>query len=93
MVTARSVNHSPAPATHAQQLGDQLRLAAEIADEASRSEIQSLCSWTTANRAALRWYLLDGDDMPRIDRAFQYLLLRGIVVAHPNQPRMVRFVK
>jgi hypothetical protein len=99
MVTARSVNHSPAPtapATHAQLLGDQLRLATEIADEASRSEVQCLCNWLTeldAPEPAARWYDLEGTSMPRLDRAMQYLLLRGIIVAHPVRPRLVRFVR
>jgi hypothetical protein len=99
MVTARSVNHSPAsiaPATHAQPLAETMRLAAALADEASRSEIQCLCDWVTeldASEPSARWYDLEGTCVPRLEGAMKYLLLRGTLVAHPMRPRLVRFIK
>ncbi|RZI40919.1 hypothetical protein EGT07_21730 [Herbaspirillum sp. HC18] len=79
------------------------RLAVQIADDAARSDIETLCLSVTAEgrepvtveeiRAA--WYdtsTMDGEGGRLIRMAVNYLVLRGLVVRHPIQRHWLRFV-
>lgn len=80
----------------ADRLGETLRLATAIADDAARADIEC---WCTYQRMGLHtWY--DSTSVcpdhakeyrEGIDTAVRYLRLRGRLVEHPMQPHLVRF--
>ncbi len=78
------------------ELGERLRLAQLIADEAARSRIECDCA---RERLGTRdWYdtaRADAGGDPvyfeGVDRALRYLDLRGRVFRHPVQHHLVRF--
>ena len=79
----------------AARLGEQLRLAREIADDAARSEIECTCEMERVGQRY--WYDTQrlSSDCPefveRVDRALRYLELRSRVKRHPVQTHLVRF--
>lgn len=100
-VSGMGLSTPPAPAmpleAHAAELGEQVRLAHEIADDAARAEIECECgamqlgtrSWydTTAVEDAVPEY------QAGVDRALRYLDLRGRVQRHPVEKHLVRFAR
>jgi len=79
----------------AAQLGETLRLATQIADDAARSDIESFCRRVHIGR--LDWYDTDcmSSEDPAVARyiatALRYLRLREHIVFHPMQAALVRF--
>lgn len=76
------------------------RLAAAIADESARAEIETTCFtvplhgytwWSTRSHGARR---VDepAEVMAMLDRAVEYLLITGAIVRHANHAHLVRFV-
>lgn len=68
-------------------------LAAEIADESSRSDLACFCTFTVTNGE--KWY--DTTDTgfaehmrESVDKALRYLDLRGHITRHPHNPQLVR---
>lgn len=84
------------PDEHANRLGDSLRLALEIADEAARADIEGNCVSHT-DCGHLWWYArapIDPRDQyvsKTVDRAVRYLDLRNRIVHHETVPVLVRF--
>ncbi len=93
---ARAAAAQPANA-HAQRLGETLRLATELADEAARSEIETECPAERMGRHT--WYDTGrehelGPAFQRgIGRAVDYLDRRRRLVRHPQQQHLVRFAR
>lgn len=85
------------PEEHAKTLGETLRLATEIADVASRSDIESHCVCMQIGEH--RWYdtrLVDveaTDVQDYVDTARAYLQLRNHIHFHPTEPSFVRFAR
>lgn len=79
----------------ANELGERLRLATEIADAAARGEIESYCA--PEMLGTRKWYdtLAVSPGAPEIeagvDRALRYLELRTRLFRHPQQKHLVRF--
>ena len=80
-----------------QRLGERLRLATDIADDAARCEIESYCGIETLGTRD--WYDTlavspKGPEYERgVDRALRYLDLRGHMQRHPVQKHLVRFAR
>lgn len=72
-----------------------LQIATEVADEETRADIETNCTFERMGR--LTWYdtTLPTTAGPEIDasinRALRYLELRGHLVQHPVQKHLVRF--
>jgi hypothetical protein len=87
--------HHYTPQQQADRLGEQLRLAQEIADDCARSDIESFCVKRSVD--GLDWFdtaiRFDDSDFARsaVRRAVTYLRLRGRVTSHPTQQALVRF--
>jgi hypothetical protein len=79
------------------EVNERIRLAAEIADDAARFEIESYCRPETLG--SRQWYdTLDispvGTEIGAgIERALRYLDLRRGLVRHPVQRHLVRFTR
>lgn len=92
---AQATAHLPAPSPSAVRLGETLRLGTQIADYASRSDIESFCLEVTRDGA--RWWdtqhthCSDEADHVFVHNAAAYLHLRGHLVRHKEQPHLVRF--
>jgi len=97
---SRPLPESPVPASSpldefGQRLGERLRLATEIADDAARCEIESYCGVETLGTRD--WYdtlavTPEGAEIEGgVDKALRYLDLRGHVQHHPVQTHLVRF--
>lgn len=103
MTHTQNGHHHTAQETHelaqarADRLGETIRLAFAIADDHARSDIEVYCKCLPFGQ--LDWYdtgAIDGDApevRKGIDDALRYLLLRGLVVLHPVQARLVRFAR
>lgn len=80
---------------HAARLGERIRLAQFIADDAARGEIECYCNVERLGTRA--WYdtanLVHEDAVyaEGVDRALRYLDLRGCLFRHPVQSHLVRF--
>ena len=80
----------------AERLGETLRLATAIADDAARADIEC---WCTYQRMGMHTWYDSTSVCPEhaseyregIDIAVRYLRLRGRVVEHPTQPHLLRF--
>jgi hypothetical protein len=87
---------APAPNDRAEHLGETIRLAMAIADDAARCEIEVYCH-ARAMAGSYTWWdtLAPTTDEPivaqDIARALAYLQRREIVVRHPVQAHLVRF--
>jgi hypothetical protein len=85
------------PAQHAERLSESLHLALEIADEAARSDIESLCP-SHSDGGHLWWFArsplgehADPYHVRTIERAVTYLDGRDLLVRHATVPALVRF--
>lgn len=78
---------------HAAKLGETLRLATELADDVSRSDIESFCVRTELDD--VDWFDTHRPDVDFesgcVAKALRYLDLRNRVIHHPQQPHLVRF--
>lgn len=79
-----------------ERLGETLRLATEIADEAARCDIECHCNYERMGE--LTWYdtrsaaeLHGPEYADGIATALRYLRLRDRIVLHPVQDHLVRF--
>jgi hypothetical protein len=85
----------PARITDDHRVGERERLAAEIADDCARSDIEMYCA--EQRLGARIWYdtrqfVLEGAEIESgVARALQYLDLAGGMVRHPVQTHLVRF--
>jgi len=82
------------PDANAVRLGETLRLATQIAEYSSRSDIETLCP--PVDKEAVRWWDttgIDDDELTRcyVHNACAYLHLRGGLIRHPMVPHLVRF--
>ena len=84
------------PAEHAERLGETLRLAQQIADEAARADIEGWCGFVRIGRVT--WYDTDTtatlhgrEEAEYVATAVRYLTLRERIAMHPTQPHLVRF--
>lgn len=81
---------------HATQLGQMLRLAVAIADEAAHTDISSFCcSQRMGNHTYYDTSALDPAASPQdrqaVESAVEYLHLRGRVARHPAHGSLLRF--
>jgi hypothetical protein len=92
---------APAPAPqqpdeHAVTLGETLRLGLQIADYASRSDIESMCVPVRFDDKGVTWYdtaKVDDDEYTRtyVHNACAFLHLRRKLIRHPAHAHLVRF--
>ena len=93
---AAGVTAAPARAARAERLGETLRLATQIADEAARADIEGWCGFVRIGR--ITWYDTDTattlhgrEEAEFVATAVRYLTLRERITVHPTQPALVRF--
>lgn len=80
---------------HALRLGESLRLATQIADDAARADIETNCAFERIGNHT--WYdvesteVLHGPEFAEmVATGVRYLRLRGHIVNHPTQGNLVR---
>src|SRR5438105_4187870 len=83
----------PTAIQRAVDLGETLRLARAISDDAARSDIESNC--VRMREGDHQWYdtevVENSDVQAMVRRSLRYLVLRGHVVLHPTVAAFVRF--
>ena len=79
------------------KLGETIRLAMTIADDAARTDIEYYCpsipfeDWTFWNTASSN--ATDALSLQRLANAVTYLNLRGRIAQHPTAPSLIRFTR
>lgn len=80
---------------HAERLGETLRLATQIADEAARADIETNCAFERIGKHTFydveSTEVLHGPEFAdMVATAVVYLRLRGQIVEHPTQANLLR---
>ena len=94
--TRSSAESAVALQARADRLGETLRLATQIADDAARADVECWC--TFERMGSHTWYdtrstqdLHGPEEAELVDTALRYLRLRDGVVIHPTNAHLVRF--